>query len=240
MELIVRNAWLLLAATSLLMGCGSKTVSSTTPTQRSGDVAASPSKPQTVTTKSEKAETKAAKKSEKASEKSEKASEKKAEKLSHKSDKASEKSSKDVARTNAKTEKEVAKANAKSEKEAAKPSDKPVNAQMAPKAEQKDDQPTEKKSEKPHAAAHSPRQLTGVPPGHYPPSGQCRLWYSDRAPGQQPKATECHKIGKVPAGAFILFNNKGWDADYNWAAQEKREWGSVPGPVLEAMRGARR
>ena len=45
-----------------------------------------------------------------------------------------------------------------------------------------------------------------VPPGHYPPPGQCRLWYPGRPPGQQPKAGNCVSITRVaPAGSMVLY-----------------------------------
>lgn len=31
----------------------------------------------------------------------------------------------------------------------------------------------------------------GVPPGHLPPAGMCRVWHDDRPPGQQPRPTSC-------------------------------------------------
>src|SRR5512145_959134 len=33
-----------------------------------------------------------------------------------------------------------------------------------------------------------------VPPGHMPPRGQCRVWYSDRPPGHQPPPGDCRKL----------------------------------------------
>jgi hypothetical protein len=86
--------------------------------------------------------------------------------------------------------------------------------------------------------ARGPRHLNGVPPGHFPKPGECRLWYSGKPPGQQPKATSCASLrGKVPAGAFILYGDKAWDADYDWAAQAQRESGSVPRTILDILRG---
>jgi hypothetical protein len=88
--------------------------------------------------------------------------------------------------------------------------------------------------------ARGPRHLNGVPPGHYPKPGECRLWYSGKPPGQQPKAQSCGSLqGKVPAGAFVLYGGKAWDADYDWAAQSRRERGSVPDAVLDVLRKRR-
>ena len=50
------------------------------------------------------------------------------------------------------------------------------------------------------------RGKIGVPPGHYPPPGQCRLWYEGRPPGRQPRAGSCDRvIAEAPAGATVLY-----------------------------------
>lgn len=40
-----------------------------------------------------------------------------------------------------------------------------------------------------------------IPPGHYPPPGECRIWYPDRPPGHQPPPGECFP---VPPGAWLI------------------------------------
>lgn len=40
-----------------------------------------------------------------------------------------------------------------------------------------------------------------IPPGHYPPPGECRLWYPDRPPGHQPPPGAC---GPAPPGAWVI------------------------------------
>ncbi len=60
-----------------------------------------------------------------------------------------------------------------------------------------------------------PRRLH-VPPGHYPPEGQCRVWIPDRPPGQQADAAPCNALGRIPTGGFILFGGEAWDFDYDW------------------------
>jgi predicted small lipoprotein YifL len=88
--------------------------------------------------------------------------------------------------------------------------------------------------------ARGPRHLNGVPPGHYPKPGECRLWFPGRPPGQQPRATACASLrGNVPAGAFVLYGGKAYDADYDWAGEARRERGSVPDVVLDVLRGRR-
>lgn len=50
------------------------------------------------------------------------------------------------------------------------------------------------------------RSRLRVPPGHYPPVGQCRVWFPGRPPGHQPKPAACSRVERVaPAGSWILF-----------------------------------
>jgi hypothetical protein len=73
-----------------------------------------------------------------------------------------------------------------------------------------------------------------VPPGHYPRSGECRVWYAGRPPGRQPAPVKCSRLkGSVPRGAFILYNSNAWDTDYDWRRHEKQKKGSVPAVILE-------
>jgi Tfp pilus assembly protein PilF len=44
-----------------------------------------------------------------------------------------------------------------------------------------------------------------IPRGHWPPPGQCRIWFPDRPPGAQPPSGSCKKLRKrVPSGAFLM------------------------------------
>jgi hypothetical protein len=80
-----------------------------------------------------------------------------------------------------------------------------------------------------------------VPPGHYPPRGACRVWYAGRPPGRQPRATSCERLyGRVPYGAFILYNGNAWDADYDWVRYERRYRNSVPRVILRIVGSVRR
>ena len=48
-------------------------------------------------------------------------------------------------------------------------------------------------------------QPVHIPPGHYPPPGQCRVWYPDRPPGHQPPPGPCHVLQhQVPPGAILV------------------------------------
>jgi len=45
----------------------------------------------------------------------------------------------------------------------------------------------------------------GVPPGHLPPPGECRIWYPDRPPGHQPPPGDCRRLRyRVPPGAYLI------------------------------------
>ena len=45
----------------------------------------------------------------------------------------------------------------------------------------------------------------GIPPGHLPPPGTCRLWYPDRPPGHQPPPERCGRLrAQAPAGAWLI------------------------------------
>ena len=80
-----------------------------------------------------------------------------------------------------------------------------------------------------------------VPPGHYPPPGACRVWYAGRPPGHQPRPVRCDRLyGRVPYGAFILYNGNAWDADYDWVRYERRYRNSVPRVIVRISHSMRR
>ncbi len=211
----MRKPILLMLATGLLIGCSSRSVSTTTPPQRTGTVVVTEKKP-TKTKEKQPAHV----------------VQKKAVKADQKAEKAEAKAEKKAGKTEAKAEKKVEKTEVKAEKKAEKSSAKP-----AKKAEKASEHPEKGNGKSAHAKSHSPRKLTGVPPGHFPPEGKCRVWHAGRAPGQQPKPTECAKLmGKVPADAFVLYNGKDWDAQYDWS----RDKYSVPATIREILLSVKR
>jgi hypothetical protein len=67
---------------------------------------------------------------------------------------------------------------------------------------------SEPKPDPPHSV-REPVASLGIPPGHFPKPGQCRLWYPGRPPGKQPRAVRCASLGKVPLGAWVLHRPRG-------------------------------
>lgn len=65
------------------------------------------------------------------------------------------------------------------------------------------EQPTPQRSE----ARRSPSTAAtlGIPPGHLPPPGQCRIWRPGTPPGHQAKSRSCTNIERTaPAGSLIV------------------------------------
>lgn len=83
----------------------------------------------------------------------------------------------------------------------------------------------------PRAVVARPRSIK-VPPGHYPPPGQCRVWHPGRPPGHQPPPVPCDRVVAEP-GTFVLYNGKAWDGDYDWRGHARRHPGSVPHVIVE-------
>lgn len=56
-----------------------------------------------------------------------------------------------------------------------------------------------------HAPGPPPHAQLGIPPGHLPPPGECRIWYPGEPPGQQPPPGPCYRLSReVPPGAWLV------------------------------------
>lgn len=54
--------------------------------------------------------------------------------------------------------------------------------------------------------ADADRAPLGVPRGHLPPPGECRIWFPNRPPGQQPPPLHCgDAMANAPAGSWVLY-----------------------------------
>lgn len=50
-----------------------------------------------------------------------------------------------------------------------------------------------------------PHGKLGIPPGHLPAPGECRIWFPGQPPGQQPPPGKCeHLRHNVPIGAWLI------------------------------------
>ena len=89
----------------------------------------------------------------------------------------------------------------------------------------------------PPVGVPGPRRLEGVPRGHYPPPGECRIWYPNRPPGHQPPPTDCRRLVRVrlEPGAFILHGDRAYDAAYDWREEDRRRPGSVGRDILDIL-----
>ena len=46
----------------------------------------------------------------------------------------------------------------------------------------------------------------GIPPGHLPPPGSCRVWIPGKPPGHQAKAGPCESVSRsAPPGSWVVY-----------------------------------
>ena len=54
----------------------------------------------------------------------------------------------------------------------------------------------------------------GIPPGHLPAAGECRVWYDGVPPGRQPRPTSCREAERVAArdrNARVIYGDDRYD-----------------------------
>jgi hypothetical protein len=55
-------------------------------------------------------------------------------------------------------------------------------------------------------ADYTSAMVVPVPTDMFPPHGMCRVWFSSRAPNDQPAIESCDGIrARVPAGAYVIY-----------------------------------
>jgi hypothetical protein len=65
----------------------------------------------------------------------------------------------------------------------------------------------------------------------------CRVWIPGTPPGHQPKPAACSTLaGKVPSGAFVLYNNRAYDANHEGAREKKQRPSNVPDVIVTATK----
>lgn len=68
------------------------------------------------------------------------------------------------------------------------------------------------------------RAKEGVPPGHQPPAGMCRIWINGVPPGRQPAPTDCETaVRNQPANSQILWGENTSRRGRNVADNDRRE-----------------
>jgi len=61
-------------------------------------------------------------------------------------------------------------------------------------------------ADQPSSPGPSTAATLGIPPGHLPPPGQCRVWIPGAPPGRQARSTSCSGLERVaPAGSWIVY-----------------------------------
>ena len=63
----------------------------------------------------------------------------------------------------------------------------------------------------------------GIPPGHLPPPGECRVWYDDRPAGHQPPPTNCRQAERVAARdryARVIYGSDRGGRDDGWSNRD--------------------
>jgi hypothetical protein len=66
------------------------------------------------------------------------------------------------------------------------------------------------------AHAQGRNRAKGIPPGHLPPPGLCRVWYDGTPPGHQPPSMSCREAERIAArdrNARVIYGGRDGDRD---------------------------
>ena len=78
----------------------------------------------------------------------------------------------------------------------------------------------------------------GIPPGHLPPPGKCRVWFPGRPPGRQPRAESCSAaMANAPAGSWVLYRPSRGDEVHARVVDSQRAGVVVSVQVYTATEG---
>ena len=69
----------------------------------------------------------------------------------------------------------------------------------------------------------------GIPPGHMPPPGECRVWYDGRPPGHQPPPTSCRDAERIASrdrSARVIYGDDRGRNDGSWNRDDDRQRGN--------------
>lgn len=63
----------------------------------------------------------------------------------------------------------------------------------------------------------------GIPPGHLPPPGSCRIWMPGQPPGHQSPPGACADLeGRVPEGGWLVYRPAGRSVGHGHGKKDKR------------------
>ena len=77
------------------------------------------------------------------------------------------------------------------------------------------------------------RGTQGIPPGHMPRPGQCRVWIDGQPPGQQPPPTDCRSAERTASRtryARVIYGDSGYPAGERHRGDDDRRRDDRDGP----------
>jgi hypothetical protein len=68
------------------------------------------------------------------------------------------------------------------------------------------------------------RNVDGVPPGHRPPGGMCRVWIDAVPPGRQPAPSDCAAaVRNRPANGRVIYGDDSRYTDDGWGKNKRKD-----------------